>query len=88
MEGFDATGIRQVLGIPRGRFSIPLIVSTGVPYQGKDGGSEEKGKEKVSNVSLSHGGRGIEGASRKSSPRYPLEEVVFGNKFGRPFNAP
>ena len=67
MEGFDAQGIRNVLDIPR-RFGIPLIVSTGTQYRGKDEG--------VDDVGVSHGNGGM------SSPRYPIEEVVFGNVFG------
>lgn len=33
MEGFDAGGIRKVLNIPRGRYSIPLIVSIGKSHK-------------------------------------------------------
>jgi hypothetical protein len=67
MEGFDAQGIRHVCHIPR-RFGIPLIVSTGMSYQGRDEG--------VDDVGVSHGDGGM------SSPRYPVEEVVFGNLYG------
>jgi hypothetical protein len=36
MEGFDAFGIKKVLGVnPIGRYSIPLIVSTGMPYHNR-----------------------------------------------------
>lgn len=75
MEGFDASGVRKVLGIPRGRYSIPLIVSTGSPHQ-KVGVNEE---EETDDVGLSHG-------SSNMSPRFPLDEVVFGNAFGKPFS--
>jgi hypothetical protein len=67
MEGFDTQGIRNTLGIPR-RFGIPLIVSTGTSYRGDD--------EKVDDVGVSHGNGGM------SSPRYPIEEVVFEDEFG------
>ncbi|KAL7510075.1 hypothetical protein ACHAXN_007026 [Cyclotella atomus] len=67
MEGFDAQGIRNTLGIPR-RFGIPLIVSTGTRYWGDD--------ENVDDVGVRHGDGSL------SSPRYPMEEVVFGNEFG------
>ena len=67
MEGFDAQGIRNKLEIPR-RFGIPLIVSTGTQYRGEDEG--------VDDVGVSHGNGGM------LSPRYPTEEVVFGNVFG------
>ena len=37
MEGFQAAGIKRILHIPQGgRFKIPLIVSTGLPYKGND----------------------------------------------------
>ena len=74
MEGYDAMGIKRMLGIPTGRYSIPLIVSTGTPYQRKttDGNEDE-----TDDAGLSHGGRDM-------SPRYPLKEVVYGNSFGKP----
>ena len=73
MEGIDAAGLRKVLGIPRGRFSIPLIVSTGTPYQRSVNESSE-----TDDVGLSHGDDG------NFSPRYNVEEVVYGNSFGSP----
>ena len=73
MEGIDAAGVRKVLGIPRGRFSIPLIVSTGTPYRRSVNESSE-----TDDVGLSHGDDG------NFSPRYNVEEVVYGNSFGSP----
>ncbi|KAL7486977.1 hypothetical protein ACHAW6_012576 [Cyclotella cf. meneghiniana] len=73
MEGIDAQGIRSVLGIPR-RFGIPLIVSTGTPYRDEDG-------DGLDDAAASHGDGGM-------SPRYPMEEVVFGNSFGCPLVCP
>ena len=76
MEGYDANGIRKVLKIPRGRFTIPIIVSTGMPYHNRQSGSGIGGEEEeTDDVGLSHG-------SEDMSPRYPLEEVVFGNTYG------
>ena len=74
MEGYDAIGIKRVLGIPTGRYSIPLIVCAGTPYrrEATDGGEDE-----TDDAGLSHGGRDM-------SPRYPLEAVVYGNSFGKP----
>jgi len=74
MEGYDAIGIKRVLGIPPGRYSIPLIVSTGTPYQREatDGNENE-----TDDAGLSHGGRDM-------SRRFPLEAVVYGNSFGKP----
>jgi len=80
MEGYDAHGICKVLNIPRGRFTIPIIVSTGMPYHNSRQSSSmsvegEEEEEETDDVGLSHG-------SEDMSPRYPLEEVVFGNTFG------
>lgn len=79
MEGYDAHGICKVLKIPRGRFTIPIIVSTGMPYHNsrQSGSISEEGEEEeeTDDVGLSHG-------SEDMSPRYPLEEVVFGNTYG------
>jgi nitroreductase len=67
MEGFNAGGLRKVLGIPK-RYAIPLIVSTGLPYQ------REFEEEGFDDVGMEHG--------PKLSRRYPKEEVVFVNEFG------
>ena len=79
MEGYDAHGICKVLKIPRGRFTIPIIVSTGMPYhssrQSSSISEEKEEVEETDDVGLSHG-------SEDMSPRYPLEEVVFGNTYG------
>ena len=74
MEGVDASGVRKVLGVSR-RYSIPLIVSTGVPYRRH----QDNDAEETDDVGLSHGGT--------LSPRYPLEEVLYGDTFGEPFLA-
>mmetsp|Transcript_11340 Transcript_11340/g.18452 ORF Transcript_11340/g.18452 Transcript_11340/m.18452 type:complete len:126 (-) Transcript_11340:142-519(-) len=77
MEGFDASGVRKVLGVPRGRFGIPLIVSTGMPHRRND--VQDREEEETDDVGLSHG--------TSMSPRFPLDEVVYGNAFGKPFLA-
>ena len=79
MEGFDANGIRRVLGIPRGRYSNPLIVSTGTPYK-RGNISDGEEEEETDDVGVSHG-------SEDMSPRYPLDEVVYENAYGMPFAA-
>ena len=71
MEGIDAAGVRKVLDIPRGRYSIPLIVSAGTPYRRSMNEVLE-----TDDVGMSHGDDG------NFSPRYKLDEVVFGNTFG------
>ena len=73
MEGIDAAGVRKVLGIPRGRYSIPLIVCAGTPYRRSVNEVPE-----TDDVGMSHGDDG------DFSPRYKLDEVVFGNTFGKP----
>lgn len=76
MEGFNAGGIRKVLGIPR-RYSIPLIVSTGIPYVG-----EEEGKD---DVGLVHGS--CDDKNELTTKRYRFEEVVFSDEsFGKAMN--
>ena len=70
-----AAGVRKVLGIPRGRYTIPLIVSAGVPYHRKKDDYEE---EETDDVGVSHG-------SEDMSPRYPLNEVVYDNAYGIAF---
>ncbi len=70
MEGIDAAGVRKVLSIP-GRYSIPLIVSAGTPYRRSVNEVSE-----TDDVGMSHGDDG------NFSPRYKLDEIVFGNAFG------
>lgn len=72
MEGFDAAGVRRALGIPRGRYSIPLIASVGAPHL--------REREETDDAGVSHGGA-------CTSPRFPVEEVLYGNSFGEPFLA-
>merc|ERR1711862_446682 len=66
MEGIDAGGVRRALNIPRGRYSIPLIVSTGKPYNEDESTSED----------------GADDVGMNQSPRFPFEDVVYGNSFG------
>ena len=73
MEGYNAGGIRKVLGIPR-RFSIPLIVSTGVPYKRE---VEEEGED---DVGMGHGSPLLQ--SDNASSRFPVTDVIFGDSFG------
>ena len=62
MEGFNAGGIRKVLGIPR-QYSIPLIVSTGLPYRRE---AEEEGED---DVGMGHGSALLK--SDNESSRFP-----------------
>lgn len=93
MEGIDAVGIKKVLGVkPMRRYSIPLIVSTGIPYQhhkhnpnqernvNEDGEAVEECMTATDDAGLSHGRGAL------LSPRYPPEEVVYENFFGVPFH--
>jgi len=69
MEGYNAGGIKKALKIPR-RFSIPLIVSTGVPFESsKDIDGED-------DTGVSHG------KGNKKTLRFPFENVVFGDYYG------
>jgi nitroreductase len=67
MEGINAAGMRSVLKIPR-RYSIPLVVATGLPYQ------EHASKAKSLTVS--------QNLPENASPRYPMDEMIFDNQFG------
>jgi uncharacterized membrane protein YgcG len=53
MEGYNVGGIRKVLNIPR-RYSIPLIVSTGLPYvrEVEDEGFDDVGIEHGPNTNI------------------------------------
>lgn len=99
MEGIDAVGIKKVLGVnPMQRYSIPLIVSTGLPYQyhhskrqherdvEEDGEAEEEelGKEAILTTTMDDAGLS-HGRGALLSPRYPPEDVVYDNFFGMPF---
>jgi len=102
MEGIDAVGIKKVLGVnPKQRYSIPLIVSTGLPYQyrhGKrqherdveeDGEAEEEeelGKEAIMTITTTMDDAGLShGRGALLSPRYPPQDLVYDNFFGMPF---
>lgn len=66
MEGINAAGIRGVLQVPR-RYSVPLIVATGLPYQENAGSSTLSVAQTL---------------PENASPRYPMDEMIFGNQFG------
>ena len=67
MEGINASGMRGVLKAPR-RYSIPLVVCTGLPYHA----DTTKGEGLLVSQNL----------PKNASPRYPMDEVIFGNLFG------
>jgi nitroreductase len=76
MEGFNGPGIRKALKIPR-RYSIPLIVSTGLPYQ-RLTEEVETISDSSDDVGMTHGKPGTD----NSTPRYTMEDIVFGDVFG------
>lgn len=73
MEGFNIGGLRKVLNIPR-RYTIPLIVSTGSPYQ------REVEEEGFDDVGMEHGPK--TSPDRGFTLRYPKEDMIFSNGFG------
>mmetsp|Transcript_63668 Transcript_63668/g.94523 ORF Transcript_63668/g.94523 Transcript_63668/m.94523 type:complete len:106 (+) Transcript_63668:93-410(+) len=75
MEGYNAGGIRKVLGIPR-RFSIPIIISTGLPYHQHETAAEGD------DVGMSHGAPLTSSLGGTCTDRFHMDEVVFGDKFG------
>jgi nitroreductase len=76
MEGFNGPGIRNALKIPR-RYSIPLIVSTGMPYL-RPVDATETLADSSDDVGMKHGKPG----TNSGTPRYPIDEVIFGDVFG------
>ena len=77
MEGFDAVGVRKALDIPQGRrYTIPLIVSTGMPFVRR---FDVQVDDETDDVGMSHGG------GKSLSPRFSLGEVLFDDTFGKPF---
>jgi hypothetical protein len=75
MEGYNAGGVRRALKIPR-RYAIPLIVSTGRPYIRPSSITESK-RDTADDVGVTHGPD-----PDKSTRRYPVEDVLFTDKFG------
>ncbi|KAL7527969.1 hypothetical protein ACHAWF_002382 [Thalassiosira exigua] len=80
MEGYDARGVKGCLGAPKGRWGVPLIVCAGTPYRAVGGGGGAKledaeEEEETDDVGMRHG-------AEDASPRYPLEEVAYGDAFG------
>jgi nitroreductase len=95
MEGYNVGGIRKALNIPR-RYSIPLIVSTGLEYQRKDtemdlDWTDDAGMEHGSNPSsigtkdgeFSGSSDRTTSSSGLTTPRYPVEDIIFENEFRR-----
>jgi nitroreductase len=70
MEGYTTWGVRRALKIPR-RYSIPLIVATGVPFQ-------RRGIVGQDDVGMSHGPP----STKSSTPRFSTDDVIYGNLFG------
>lgn len=69
MEGYCAWGIRQMFHIPR-RYSIPLIVATGMPYRRPTKSSDDAG--------MTHGS-----TKDTMTLRYASEQIIFTNEFGQ-----
>jgi nitroreductase len=75
MEGYNIGGIRKVLQIPK-RFTIPIIVSTGIPYSSSMDVNDDAG--------MSHGPAATSSKADHSeaTPRYPIQEVLFDSTYG------
>mmetsp|Transcript_14313 Transcript_14313/g.22342 ORF Transcript_14313/g.22342 Transcript_14313/m.22342 type:complete len:358 (+) Transcript_14313:109-1182(+) len=80
MEGFNAGGIRKALKIPR-RYSIPIIVATGSPYK-RPTTVVETETDTSDDMGVTHGPPAS--GSKNATPRYPTEDVFFGDSFGKP----
>eukprot|EP00980_Cylindrotheca_fusiformis_P007744 scaffold1640_cov101-Cylindrotheca_fusiformis.AAC.11 len=79
MEGFTAWGIRKALKIPR-RYTIPLIVATGSPYR-RNNNTANDGIMTTDDAGISHG---PPSSTASSTPRFPMDQMVYGDIFGRP----
>lgn len=72
MEGYQSRGIKRVLNVPSGgRFQIPLIVSTGMPYHTSDKSEDESESD---DAGMSHGGA-------NKQKRFAFDDVIFENKY-------
>jgi nitroreductase len=80
MEGINVRGIRRALQIPR-RFTIPLIVTTGVPYTNNTT-TQISSMSDINRSSLQNE------LYRPKSRRYPMEDAIFNNSYGVPALSP
>lgn len=82
MEGFNAGGVRKALKIPR-RYSVPIIIATGNPYR-RPAEVPTTDTDSSDDLGMSHGS--LASGSKNSTPRYPVNEVLFGDTFGNAVN--
>jgi nitroreductase len=75
MEGFSAWGIRKVLKIPS-RYAIPVIVSTG-----RAAPRMEATAAAMATTAIMHGNIPVIAPHAPTTPRYPLEQLVFQDAF-------
>lgn len=84
MEGYNAGGIKKVLGVPQRQYKVPLIVSVGLPYSYS--GDSTEVDEDSDDAGMSHGNdiddsdaKGKRGSKQK---RFDIVDVVYENHFG------
>jgi hypothetical protein len=65
MEGYLSWGIRQSFNISR-RYTIPLIISTGIPYTNNDNDTEND------DTGISHGN-----TKETSTPRFEYDSIIY-----------
>ena len=78
MEGYNAGGVRKALKIPR-RYSVPLIVSTGIPYVRPEGAAATE-PDSSDDIGITHGSPAK--GSENSTPRYPVDDILYQDAFG------
>jgi nitroreductase len=71
MEGLDSRHLSRILRFPDDRYAVPMVVATGYEYEGE--------------TDRSHGAAAA--TEPPSTPRLPLEEVVFRDSFGVPWSS-
>jgi hypothetical protein len=80
MEGFDGRAVAEACGIPRRRYSVPLVVATGYEEPAgrgrRDGGAEAAGEEDSAEDAATH----------PRSPRFAPHDVFRSDTFERPLH--
>eukprot|EP00594_Rhizosolenia_setigera_P002691 CAMPEP_0178955408 /NCGR_PEP_ID=MMETSP0789-20121207/9585_1 /TAXON_ID=3005 /ORGANISM="Rhizosolenia setigera, Strain CCMP 1694" /LENGTH=110 /DNA_ID=CAMNT_0020637029 /DNA_START=863 /DNA_END=1195 /DNA_ORIENTATION=- len=84
MEGYNAGGIKKVLGVPQRRYKVPLIVSVGLPYSYS--GDSTEVDEDSDDAGMSHGNEiddsDAQGKRGSKQKRFDIVDVVYENHFG------
>jgi nitroreductase len=75
MEGLDSRHLSRILRFPDERYAVPMVVATGYEYVGEGEGEIDRSRDATATAE----------EPPTSTPRLPLEEVVFRDSFGVPW---